>query len=226
VMGRQTIVHSWQWRERNVVPVEMSPEFIAKMEKKYEMAPDQFPLCFDDDGNLTYEDCDEDFALHVDPVDLVKMILEVAREYPPIVGSMMFSDDMTGGTDYGIVYIHPEGRGQMYLFHSNYLSSPIVRNISLDDDIPKRYFLFYETRHHGYVIEFVSEITARQKANDLDNTDIIPCFVQWDSHSPFKLPHLEEMDLTSDTLNRIEEGSTSVVVIPVDDMFVGNVLYV
>jgi hypothetical protein len=189
------------------------------MEEKYGEAP----LSFDDDGNLTYSSSLTGFT----PETIVKMILEVAREYPPIVGSIMFSDDMSGGTDYGIAYIHPKGRGQLYIFHSDYLSSPVVTDIFIEnEDRAKRYFLFYETRHHGYAIEFVSEIIARQKANDLDNTDMIPCVIHWKPNRPFKLPRISEMDLTSDTLNKIKETKTPIIEIPVYDMYVGNIVHV
>ena len=68
------------------------------------------------------------------------------------------------------------------------------------------YGLFYETRHYGFMIEFVNHERAEEAQNDPDNFDLIPFIATYDeTHNVLYCPNLE--DLHPWDLNQITFGN-------------------
>jgi len=93
------------------------------------------------------------------------------------------------------------------------------------------YFRFYQTRHSGFVIEFISEEDIKKLIEDEDNYDIFPCMLTIDSpheHNFIYLGNINQMELTSWEINDIPfqyEKNKDLLEISKGKMKVGEIIF-
>jgi hypothetical protein len=94
----------------------------------------------------------------------------------------------------------------------------------------KKYFLFFESRHYGYSIKFISKEEALELTEDEDNTDLPCCFVYRESQEVAWLPSPVEYDTYSFQVNiiptRAEKSQKFFIKVALDNAEIGSSFYV
>jgi len=94
----------------------------------------------------------------------------------------------------------------------------------------KKYFLFFESRRHGYGIKFISKEEALELTKDESNIDLPCCFIYRESQKVVWLPSPVEYDTYSFQVNiiptRAEKSQKFFIKVELDSTEIGSSFYV